>query len=379
MKIGVITIPPRTNYGGAMQAYALVKVLRDMGHEASLVMPQGKVKFFKLKPINAPFVYLKRAYRKYILAERGVLIFLEKELPNRYRTIYKHYNEFLDSNIEQYHCENYSAIPSDMFDAFVVGSDQVWRSKFFCNDIEQNYLDFAKDWSVKRYAYAASFGVSTIEEYSEQQLQRCAELAKLFDAISVREDSGVDICREHFGVEALHLLDSTMLLDKCHYDELIKDEPKQDGKLMTYILDKSEDNDAVVERCCKRFELSPISVRSKKRYLEGNFDEDIEECVMPSPYRWLAGFRDAEFVVTDSLHGVVFSIIFNKPFVAIMNRWRGTARFESLLRMFGLEDRIIEDSSQLGEAHFAPIDYVRINAVKKEWQQRSMEFLRKIK
>ncbi len=379
MKIGIITIPPSNNYGGAMQAYALVKVLRDMGHEASLVMPHRKAKFFKLKPINAPFVYLKRAYRKYILAERGVLIFLEKELSKRYHAVYKHYNEFLNNNIEQYHCENYSAIPSDMFDAFVVGSDQVWRAKFHCNNIEQNYLDFAKDWSVKRYAYAASFGVSTIEEYSEPQLQRCAELAKLFDAISMREDSGVDICREHFGVEAVHLLDPTMLFDKCHYEELIKDEPKQEGKLMAYILDKREDKNTVVERCCQRFELSLISVAPKRVYYPDMLCDDIQECVIPSPYRWLADFRDAEFVVTDSFHGVVFSFIFNKPFVVIMNRWRGTARIESLLRIFGLEDRIIEDSSQLGEAHFAPIDYARINAVKKEWQQRSMEFLRNIK
>lgn len=160
---------------------------------------------------------------------------------------------------------------------------------------------------------------------------------------------------------------------------LAESEPKQENKLIVHILDKSKDKGVVVDRCSEKLELSPISIVQNREYWQDKFYENIHEYMIPLPYRWLAGFRDAEFVVTDSFHGVVFSIIFNKPFVAIMNRGRGGARFDSLLRMFGLEDRIIEDSSQLVDAHYAPIDYERINAIKKQWQERSIEFLHNIR
>ncbi|MFR9565799.1 MAG: polysaccharide pyruvyl transferase family protein [Rikenellaceae bacterium] len=375
MKIGIITITPQNNYGGAMQAYALQRVLQSMGHDAYVLIKRKQ--FFKPKPSSTLFVALKNLFIKYILGKNLISIFIGKRLRLEYNFTHQHYIQFLDENIKQFSYDDYSDIPADEFDALVVGSDQVWRATYFKGKISAMYFDFAKGWNVKRYAYAASFGKDDVSEYSPKQLQQCADLAKLFDAISVREDSGVDLCREHLGVNAEHLLDPTILLSKEDYTALITNEPQQTGILNAYILDHNSDATQLIDRCCRELNLKQ-QYKIIKRYRPSLIYSNLDEYVIPSPYKWLAEFRDAEFVVTDSFHGAVFSIIFNKPFVVMVNHKRGAARIHSLLKIFGLEDRLIERADDLNTAHFAPIDYERVNRIKAEWQQRSFDFLKQL-
>lgn len=358
-----------------MQAYALQRVLQSMGHDAYVLIKRKQ--FFKPKPSSTLFVALKNLFIKYILGKNLISIFIGKRLRLEYNFTHQHYIQFLDENIKQFSYDDYSDIPADEFDALVVGSDQVWRATYFKGKISAMYFDFAKGWNVKRYAYAASFGKDDVSEYSPKQLQQCADLAKLFDAISVREDSGVDLCREHLGVNAEHLLDPTILLSKEDYTALITNEPQQTGILNAYILDHNSDATQLIDRCCRELNLKQ-QYKIIKRYRPSLIYSNLDEYVIPSPYKWLAEFRDAEFVVTDSFHGAVFSIIFNKPFVVMVNHKRGAARIHSLLKIFGLEDRLIERADDLNTAHFAPIDYERVNRIKAEWQQRSFDFLKQL-
>ena len=104
-----------------------------------------------------------------------------------------------------------------------------------------------------------------------------------------------------------------------------------------------------------------------------------ERYQIPAVTKWLRGFMDAEYVITDSFHGCVFSIIFNKPFWAIGNIGRGMARFTSLLAMFGLEDRMLTDLCGIEEDFdfSKPIDWVSVNNIKQKWQKKSFDFLSK--
>src|SRR5690606_23817598 len=225
------------------------------------------------------------------------------------------------------------------FNAVIVGSDQTWRPKY-SPDIYNFYLDFLEDNpTIKKLAYASSFGTSEWE-YTEEQTQRVSELAKQFHAISVREAAGVDLCREKLGVEAVHLFDPTLLLTAEDYSELIN-QPKANKELFTYVLDESKEKQDFIQSIGKHLHLKQHTNQAKK------FDVDVkrplEELIMPPLEGWLQGFSDAGFVITDSFHGTVFSIINKKPFIALVNAERGASRFESILSKLGLEERMIYD------------------------------------
>ena len=101
----------------------------------------------------------------------------------------------------------------------------------------------------------------------------------------------------------------------------------------------------------------------------------LEDCVFPSVTAWLRAFMDAEMVITDSFHGWVFSIIFNKPFWVIGNEERGLARFNSLLSMFELRNRLIK-ADRIPSDLSVPIDWNKVNATRKYWQEKSSNFLK---
>lgn len=360
MKIGIITLPLHTNYGGILQAYALQTVLERMGHEVCLIEKKHKLLPFPLW--KAPFVYGKRILN---LSGDALPVFYEQ-------SVRKYTNRFINQYIKRRIVANFSGIKGRDFDTFVVGSDQVWRPKYFLDGIEHAYLDFTKGWNVKRIAYAASFGTDEWE-YTHEQTECCGKLLKHFDAISVREDSGVALCREHFDVEAQHVLDPTMLLAKEDYIRLFENArtPNSKGTLLTYILDETPEKLAWIDRIAKEKKIVPFRVKSKvvKR------GAGRQGYIQPSVEQWLRGFYDAEFVVTDSFHACVFSILFNKPFIAIGNAQRGMSRFISLLEIFGLENRIASDLFN-DKIINSEIDWNRVNSTLTSRMVSSKTFLK---
>lgn len=341
MRIGILTLPLHTNYGGILQAYALQTVLERMGHEVVVfdIKREFKLPFWKY-----PLAYIKRAIKKYILKKKNVRIFEEQYRKSIYPIINQHTQEFIDKYIHLYNVKSLKEVKEEDFDAIVVGSDQVWRPKYFIpmfkTSIQDAYLAFAKDWNIKRIVYAASFGTDEWE-YTPAQIKECGELLRLFDAVSVREKSAIKLCKEHFGIKVQHVLDPTMLLCKEDYIKLfeIAKTPKSPGTLLNYILDETPEKIEIINKIAKERKLIPFRVNSKIE----NAHAPLEERIQPPVEAWLRGFYDAEFIVTDSFHACVFSIIFGKPFVVIGNKERGMARFESLLKMFELENCMIDD------------------------------------
>lgn len=373
MKIGMLTQPLHNNYGGLLQNYALQQVLKGMGHEVETVdwIPEygwlrerlSKAKYTLLSYINKD---VEKPRYKPTSKELAVLSRNTKQFVERYLNVcpqhVAHQEEFrfVDSRYE--------------YDAYVVGSDQVWRPNY--NPfMKAMFLGITEREDVKRIAYAASFGTSKWE-FSPQMTSECAVLAKKFDMITVREKSGVDLCREHLGVDATWVLDPTMLLNSEDYEKLVvaENEPKSVGTLFHYILDPSEGKKSLIERVAEDKGLKPFTIMPKcqaENRTKWDVKNRIEDCVFPSVTLWLRGFMDAEMVIVDSFHGAVFSIIFNKPFWVIGNSKRGNARFESLLGLYGLEDRMITpgDSVDWGKT----IDWDRVNEIREREKGKSLK------
>lgn len=264
------------------------------------------------------------------------------------------------------------------YDAYVVGSDQCWRPCYNAF-LSSMFLDFVQDKQVKRIAYAASFGTDKWE-FTPQQTAVCALLAKKFDMVSVREDSGVKLCKEHLGVDAVHVLDPTMLLTKEEYIQLIEKEkePKSNGTLFNYFLDPDAKKSVFIQKVAKAKGLKAFQVLPKCQ-TETRTKEDVKnrigDCVFPGVTTWLRAFMDADMTIVDSFHGMVFSIIFNKPFWAIGNVSRGMSRFTSLLNMFHLEDRLL-DADNLDDVDFSkPIDWTMVNGILEEKRRECKKLL----
>ncbi len=187
------------------------------------------------------------------------------------------------------------------FDALIVGSDQVWRPMYNYN-IEDCFLSFVSHMNLKRVAYAASFGTDKWE-FTQQQTEQCAVLAKRFDGISVREKSGVALCNKYLGVNATHVLDPTLLMKSQDYIKLCSHISKREPFIFAYVLDESEEKIKSIVNFAERRGL-PYFIKGADNTVS---DDDTIEL-------WLSYFRDAAFVVTDSFHGTAFSIIFNKDF-----------------------------------------------------------------
>ena len=366
MKIGILTLPLHSNYGGIIQAYALKTTLEKLGHEIyffeHIAYPQRPhIKFRYL-------IYFKRSILKYLFRQ-NIIVCYDKYCQHFNAQKLKHTLPFIKRYIQQnYHTIN--SINFSQIDAVVVGSDQVWRT-IYAKPIQKYFLDFIKDnKDIKKIAYAASFGTDKWD-FTPQQTTECARLAKQFDLITVREDSGVNLCKKYLGVAAEQVLDPTMLLEMDDYIKIIQTEnaPKSEGNLFAYMLDDSPQKQEFVENIATKKGLTAFSIIPQ----EG---QNNVAPVYPSVQKWLRSFLDAEFVVTDSFHGCVFSIIFNKPFIAIGNKERGQARFDSLLKLFKLENRQI-DISQLNTAPIIKdIDWTKVNSIRQMMKEKSISLIK---
>lgn len=376
MKIGILTQPLHNNYGGLLQCFALQTILKRLGHEVWVVQRETAEK--QLTMIDRGFYYIRQII-KVCIGRKFVRLFSSRQKEYVTRKTKYFVSEYIDpktdiltttDNLRKCHL-NYK------FDAYVVGSDQVWRPRYSpC--ITNYFFDFLSPQDkVKRIAYAASFGVDEWE-FSEDETSKCKDLLKLFDSVSVREASGTHLCSKFFDRnDALHVLDPTMLLEKEDYIRIVEreNEPKSPGNLFYYILDESTVKFQLIESITSQINAVPFTQMPKCKITYENLRDRLEDCVFPSVTAWLRAFMDADMVITDSFHGCVFSIIFNKPFWVIGNEGRGMARFESLLSLYDLQDRLIKNNIVPIDVKI-PIDWSRVNAIKNEWQQRSMNFLK---
>lgn len=341
MKIGILTLPLHTNYGGILQAYALQTVLERMGHQVFVFQNDydgiRRFPFYKM-----PLFWTKRIFRILLNKGKGVPVFLEWERERELPIVTQNTKQFIDKYIHTCRINNLREISDLDFEAIVVGSDQIWRRDYFRRiwktGMEDAYLEFISDKKIRRVAYAVSFG-KDIWDYSNRETEKCRDLVSLFDAISVREETAVDLCLNNLGVKVQHVLDPTMLLSRQDYINLINKAEIQPnrGSLFAYILDKTPEKMIFVNGVAASRKMEPYFID----YLSVDFSIPIEQRIVPPVESWLRGFYDAKLVITDSFHGCVFSIIFGKPFIAIGNANRGLSRFTSLLKMIGAEEHLV--------------------------------------
>lgn len=372
MKIAIMTQPLGLNYGGIMQAWALQRVLRSMGAEPVTIDRQ----LGERSPIYRFAQLTYRILMTLIRRRRGAVWPERENAKVRIRN-----SQFVKKHmVMSDRFESAAALRMHFlrgeYDAVVVGSDQTWRPSY-SPDIFNFYLDFLDGISINRVAYASSFGVD-VWEYTEQQTSRCRELAEKFDEISVRERSGVVLCRDFLKVDAVAVLDPTLLLNSEEYIELFRGAQgagEASGGLFSYMLDDNPEKQKAVAWASSYLGISPFSVGRDGRVAPAT---EGEAWTSPGVEDWIRAFYDAEFVLTDSFHGCAFSLAFRKPFLVFVNEGRGASRFTSLLGEFGLEDRLVfnhEDFEKKLQGD--DIDWARVDEILSKRRIDSLSFLRR--
>lgn len=358
-KVGILTLPLKGNYGGVLQAFALLTFLKNKGYNAYLVDRQWDARRKK----TIVYYFQKYFFHNYII--KNVKKFCDKWIQPR---TYK-----IDTQ------EKMDAINKEGFDAFIVGSDQVWRVEHIGGIKNNFFLDFVKDNNVKKLSYAASFGKDTVDG-SKEKLAEISKLMKEFDGISVRENSGIKLCKEVFDVDAIQVLDPTLLLNAKDYLPIIeKKYQKRLTKCLTvYVLDTKKEKWDIIRNVAQKLGLEINSINYKKNpsLIIKNRGLDFYNYVYPPMSNWLRGFRDADFIVTDSFHGMLFSVIFKKQFLIIGNVKRGLARFNSFLKMLNLEHRLItENTKDYLDTIENNIDFEKVYEILEQERYKSEMFL----
>lgn len=331
MRVGILTVPFNNNYGGFLQAFALKKILVDLGHEVIFInRRRNKIKIPLIKYFFAfPYYYYKekKNERQQLFLSQNTNIFIEKYLSPMTEDYY---------NTKQLReCLKYN------FDAIIVGSDQVWRYRYAKDSIDDFFCNFLEGSKTLHIAYAASFGTHE-QEFPTDKLKICSKLIDSFSMISVREFDGKNLLIKHFGLKEKQVnvvLDPTMLIPICVYKELFKDiEIPKDKYVFTYVLDKNEEIKKFIDDFCEEKQFKEFSISAQTgKISKMNPIEPVE--------LWLSRIYHAEYIITDSFHGTVFSILFNKPFVVLGNKIRGNSRFITLLDTFNLGNHYIKSFS----------------------------------
>lgn len=369
MKIAVITLKDSPNYGGILQAYALQKVIENQGHDCTLINYMNdefrhKFTFFG-KPKGMTTIYwLFKKVQKPLM-----LIMMRKMMP-----FYKHMNvteRFYDAiDLRQL---------NGKYDLFISGSDQVWACDLNYYD-DSYFLNFV-DERYRKISYAASFG-RTINMLTEEEREFIAPLLQKLDAISVREDSGVEVVKDLTGrLDAVPVLDPTFLLEKKDWEKVASHEHKGKGRkyILCYLMQsKRNDSEALTlaKQMSKNTGLPIIKIcRGLTSFIWG------ETLYIPTVEEWLGLFMDAEYIITNSFHGMAFSINFKKNFTVFLEGDLASGRNSRIYdrcKDLNLLDRIRIVGDKSSDKNIVKeIDYEAVSDTLEDLKQESIAWLRK--
>lgn len=345
IKIGIITIVKTNNYGAELQALALQKKLCLMGFKAEIIdYLFYKNKGHKREKCSMPFYPypIKKKIKEYILPLYETI----KSIPywrtqkNREKSFIEFHKKNTIFSPQCYH--SYSELYKNppIYDVYCVGSDQVWNPGCFTN-LNPYFLSFAPEGK-RRISYASSFGVKELPASAKKQYSR---LLQGLDSISVREDAGVEIVKVVSGRNATKVVDPTLLLTKTEWKTIAKYDKEPNGKyILLYVLKDSEYIKQTALTLRDKTGLQIVRI-CKGAFKQDKPSDDIIDIIDAAPDDFLGLIEKAEIVLTNSFHGTVFSILFERDFYTILKRnVENNSRQTSLLNALHIDRIRYEDT-----------------------------------
>lgn len=381
MRIGIVTYwSSSDNYGQQLQCFALQKYLIGLGHDAYLIkyMPTSHIPLWRRIARSVKYRLLVSSEQKEkdrntkLISERNKLLNCRRGF-KEFRDKYIKSTEIVYRNIKELRNN-----PPDA-DIYICGSDQVWNNSLKDPDTAGWFLDFGKP-TAKRVSYAASIG----RDIDSCEINRFTRYLKNFNAISVREQKAYALCHQLGFDKSIIAIDPTLLLNSSDYDliELDSNGTNVAGKpyVFIYTLNIRTAEEIYWDDFQKIIAEDGLQIRSvsSSGYLPA---QDLlpgiqnEQATIPE---WLSLIKHSEYVITTSFHGVVFCLLYHKPFYAVLlnNEYsKGNDRIISLLESLHLANLIVSNSESLKQINFENIDWINVDAMIALLRQKSTHFI----
>lgn len=352
-KVGILTFHRAKNYGAILQAYALKETLCNMNCSTSIINYVSPLMLYG---------------RKYNFIPKQIKLFLQflkkiKSL-NTLKTYYN-FNKFRKLFFNEIKLRNIKF--DKQFDLFITGSDQVFNPRI--TGFDKNYfLDFVQDKN-KCFSYAASFGLS-YKDLTDVEKNFIKENLKSFRMLSLREREGVDIVNKLLEIKTEVHIDPSLLLNRQDWLKISKI-PKEDNFAILFLLEQNEKlvNFAYNLAKSKNIDLIYFNPYNKKINIK-------TKIVNPSPQEWLGYMLKAKYILTNSFHGLCFSINFNKQFfVDFTSNNKFNSRLENLLNLLDLKDRLIDN---IETNYDKTMDWSNVNIIIEKERAKSVLYLKSI-
>ena len=359
MNITLITLHRAENYGSVLQTFALQNKLEELGHDVIIMdyYPERFTKKGLLKRLKDKSPRFKNPL--FLLAAKMLIYpsYLRKGLVfGRFLHKYLKLSDVFFATNEEAKGKFEDA------DAYCTGSDQVWNSHWNEGVEKALFLDFVPKNKLV-FSYAASIGLSDLPE-CEKDITR--QLLDKYEFISVRENTGVEIIKRLGREDVVQSLDPTLLMTKEEWDNYTDDCYKQKEYILTYNLHHDPEIDKYAQALSKKYHI-PVY----------NISYNWHDIIRRGKLQWcpsVEGFL--RFVIADSFHATVFSIVFERPFVTITPEV-ASSRISSLLTMLELSDRNLPRYTDISVME-SPINYTRVKGLLSAEQEKSMEYLRQV-
>ncbi len=368
MKLAIMTWYHYRNYGTALQVTALCEKLRDMGHEPDVIQykPLG---YFRTIP----------EYSVKLIAKRGFRRVFRPKITEHHRTFSSDekerlFDEFLNEHLcFSNQCDTLSDLEelNSEYQAFICGSDQIWSP--LCFD-PHYFLDFVNDRE-KKIAYAPSFGATKIEDkYIKAETKR---LLGNFCAVSVRESTGQKIIAELTGNTPELVVDPTIFFTGEEWKTRfhLAPVPSSEPYVLVYMLGNRSQHRKISEEIAtrKNMRLKLIPVFENDTTREGCVTSPVGPC------EFLELFQNAAYICTDSFHGLVFSLLFHKPFTVFPRFQKNdpqnqNSRVICLLEQLNLQNRMIDNKYDQKSIE-QPIDYMNVDRILQKQREHSVAYL----
>lgn len=344
-KIGIVTFHKAPSYGAVLQSYALLQTVKK-------ICPNATAGLIDLYPERFSKHNINDNYRVFYNFSKTFLPVLTLERP----TLPECLAEVVEKN--------------QPVTDLLAGSDQIWNPHIL-KDTVKDYFMYGDLGNVNKFSFAASFGVNELNPDPDTKKIICAALSS-YKRISVRESSGIELCKNFGRSDAVNVLDPTLAADPAIYSNFIQPDFCK-NKVVGFFLAKAKYQAKILKKISRVLKSSPLFLGSKTPFLSfiaANPNPAVEEFV--------SAIHNADCIATDSFHGVCFSIIFRKQFVVLPSHRKDRfVRIAELLQMLNLEKQIIYDhsSKQAIQATISPIDYNQVYDILNSKRKFSLAYL----